>query len=110
MNEHDEDYGERTAAVESAIGGMTYNDFELDGFWNGANAKPGPVRHVAGDREQFLADIERTRGRQRARLNTMQNNRWLLAYSWPEEMMLVDEWCDESISYLSAREDSGDEG
>lgn len=79
---------------------VAITDFDnLSGFWKGENATPSPVRLVSGDQVQFNSDLQRCKGRSRARLDKMQNNRFLLAHTWPEELALVDKWCDESLIY-----------
>lgn len=97
--------GNRTTLLElpnAAEGsGLQYTDYStLHGFWRGENAKPGPVKHISGDVEKFKDDLEKCKERTRTRLDRMQGNRFMLIASWPEEALLVDEWCDDSISYV----------
>ena len=89
-----------------AFGPTQFSDTTLHGFWRGESATPSPVKLVKGDQQQFNADLERCKGRQRARLNKIQGNRFMVAHTWPEEVLLVDKWCDASVISELSKEDT----
>jgi hypothetical protein len=103
------DVGSEAAAVietEYPEGRTVFSDSDvLDGFWRGENATPSPVRLVKGDVDKFNADLERCKGRVHGYLGKLERTRHSVIHSYPEELLLVDKWCDESVSSNKDTED-----
>ena len=107
MSDYDKPFDqiEHDHLANDSMGPMQVADNDLRGFWRGENAMPSGVRQIAGDPKQFERDLAKCRERTHKRLDRMQGNKFLLMVTWPEELLYVDIWTENSIGY-NKQEDS----